>query len=129
MARSGRSELIALLRQAGPDAAVDVGDADVYVEIQNPDAKATVASFLATQDVSKTGVYNTTIDRATMDNLTKRFYKLTVKTRNSLTAAEAPVYINDNYGVPLDLEVLEAYYSTTSIPTESDGGSFDVGTL
>ena len=77
--------------------AVDVGDADVFVEIQNPDAKTTVASFLATPNTDKTGVFNVTIDRDSIDNLTKRFYKLTIKTRNTLSSVETPVYINDNY--------------------------------
>jgi hypothetical protein len=37
-------------------------------------------------------------------------------TFSSTTSANVtnPVYIDDNYGVPLDLEVLPAYYSSGS---------------
>lgn len=109
--------------------AIDITNLDVIVEIQNPDAGTTVTSLLAIQDTEKTGAANVIINRDTMDNLTKRFYKLTIKTRDVLTSAETPAYIDDNYSVPLDLEILDAYYSTTSSPTMSDGGSFDIGTL
>ena len=112
--------------------AVSIDGQIVIVEIQNPNAGTTVASLSADAG-TETGTATVTIDRATMDNLTQRFYKLTIKVRDAFTSAESPMYIDDNYGVPLDLEVLDAYYSTTSGPTSDAGnggdGFLDLGTL
>jgi hypothetical protein len=38
-------------------------------------------------------------------------------------------YIDDNYGVPLDLQVLPAYYSSTQAVPMSDNGVADGGLL
>jgi len=41
--------------------------------------------------------------------LEQRFYKLTFSANTSGNVK--PIYIDDNYGVPLDLEILPAFYS------------------
>jgi len=68
------------------------------------------------------------LDKTTIDSLEQRFYKLTTKTINQDDLTEAPLYIDDNYGVPLDLQVLPAYYSDMAAPvllgeTVIDGGT------
>jgi hypothetical protein len=59
------------------------------------------------------GQGNFTLDANTINSLENRFYKLAFATTVTSTDATSPVYIDDNYGVPLDLEVLPAYYSTS----------------
>jgi len=49
-----------------------------------------------------------TISANTLANLEQRFYKLTTRTISS-TDVQRPLYIDDNYSVPLDLEVLPGY--------------------
>lgn len=104
---------------------------NVVMGIQNSEAQTTVASFTVEMNEDDATVGTVTIDRDTMDILTKRHYKLTFKATNTDTNVDRPMYIDDNWGVPLDLEVLPAYWSTTSTPSESDGGdgSVDLGTL
>jgi hypothetical protein len=52
-----------------------------------------------------------TITSATLANLEQRFYKLTTRTISS-TDIQRPVYIDDNHGAVLDLEVLPGYLNT-----------------
>lgn len=109
----------------------DMTGYNVIMGIQNSDARTTVISFAVEMDAENPTVGTVVIDRATMDILTKRFYKLTFKATNIDTNNDRPMYIDDNWGVPLDLEVLSGYYSTTSTSDQTDGGSgiVDLGTL
>jgi hypothetical protein len=85
----------------------------VQADIQDPTNQVTVKSYaVAWTDQSK-GLGSFVIDKLILDQLEQRFYKLTFKTINSSTLSEAPVYVDDSYQVPLDLEVLPAYYATT----------------
>jgi hypothetical protein len=65
-----------------------------------------------TFDDITTGLGNFTVDYTTVTGLEQRFYKLTFKTIRIEDSLQRPLYIDDNYGVPLDLEVLPAYYGT-----------------
>lgn len=79
--------------------------------IQDPTNGVTVETYAVTfADITK-GLANFTLDKATINTLEQRFYKLTFKTIKSSDNTEQPMYIDDNYGVPLDLEVLPAYYA------------------
>lgn len=49
-----------------------------------------------------------TIPAATLANLEQRFYNLTTRTISS-TDSQAPLYIDDNFGVPLNIQVLPGY--------------------
>jgi S-adenosylmethionine hydrolase len=93
--------------------------------IQDPTNGVTVETYAVTfADITK-GLANFTIDKATINNLEQRFYKLTFKTIKQDDNTEQPIYIDDNYGVPLDLEVLPAYYADTASDTSEvifDGG-------
>lgn len=107
---------------------VDLTGYLVEMQIQDPVNQITVQTFPVTfTDITK-GLAIVTLDKTTVDSLEQRFYKLTIKTINQDSLAEAPLYIDDNYGVPLDLQVLPAYYSDMAAPlvlgeTVIDGGT------
>jgi hypothetical protein len=94
---------------------VNLTGSSLTAQIQDPTNQTTINSYPVTWANIQLGQGNFTLDRATIDSLENRFYKLTFstsKTTGNVTHV-TPVYIDDNYGVPLDLEVLPAYYSTT----------------
>ena len=101
----------------------------VQVDIQDPVNKITVNSYAVTWANIQLGLGGFTIDANTVNSLEQRFYKLTFRTINNSTNVEKPLYIDDNYSVPLDLEVLPAYYSTTSEPPQGTDYVVDGGTL
>ena len=90
---------------------VDLTGSSMTAQIQDPTNQTTISSYPVTWENIMLGQGNFTLDRATIDSLENRFYKLTFSANTAGTVT--PVYIDDNYGVPLDLEVLPAYYSTT----------------
>lgn len=97
----------------------------VQAAIQDPTNQVTIETYAVTFANIATGQGTFTIDRATINTLEQRFYKLTFKTNFTSDNTEQPVYIDDNYGVPLDLQVLPAYYAdSASDDTEVifDGG-------
>lgn len=104
---------------------VDLTGYIMQAQIQDPTNGVTVETYAVTfADITK-GLANFTIDKATINTLGNRFYKLTFKTIRSSDNTEQPIYIDDNYGVPLDLEVLPAYYADTASDTSEvifDGG-------
>lgn len=97
----------------------------VQAQIQDPTNGVTRETYAVTfADITK-GLANFTIDKATINTLENRFYKLTFKTIKTSDNTEQPIYIDDNYGVPLDLEVLPAYYADAASDTSEvifDGG-------
>jgi hypothetical protein len=99
----------------------------VQADIQDPTTQATVASYAVTWANIALGQGNFTIDLNTVNTLEQRFYKLTF--RRIAGAVETPMYIDDNYGVPLDLEILPAYYSDTSPLPGIDYSVIDGGTI
>lgn len=106
---------------------VNLSGYTVQAQIQDPTTCVTINTYAVTFTDIARGLGNFTLDNATISSLENRFYKLTFRTVNALTNAESPVYTDDNYGVPLDLEILPAYYAVTeSVPsinnTVFDGG-------
>ena len=94
----------------------------VQADIQDPTNQLTIASYAVTwADITK-GLGNFTIDSTTVNTLEQRFYKLTFKRIKISDNSESPVYIDDNYGVPLDLEILPAYQATMAPAPELSGG-------
>lgn len=93
--------------------------------IQDPTNGITVESYAVTfADITK-GLGTFVIDRSTINNLEQRFYKLTFKTIKQSDNTEQPIYVDDNYTVPLDLEVLPAYYADSASDNSEviiDGG-------
>ena len=106
---------------------VDLTGYVVEAEIQDPTNGITVESYAVTfADITK-GLANFTIDKGTINALEQRFYKLTFKTIRVSDNTEQPIYIDDNYGVPLDLQVLPAYYADTA--SDESEVIFDGGTI
>jgi len=97
----------------------------VMAAIQDPLNGVTVESYAVSfTDITK-GLGNFTLDRSTINTLQQRYYKLTFKTIKQSDNTEQPLYIDDNYSVPLDLEILPAYYADAASDTTEvifDGG-------
>ena len=109
--------------------AVDLTGYTVQIDIQDPLNKLTAYTFSVTfTDITK-GQGTVTFDTATVNSLDQRIYKLTMRTISDDDASEKPLYIDDNFGVPLDLQVREAYYSTTEGFNAYNEGIFDSGNL
>jgi hypothetical protein len=90
---------------------VNVTNYIMVAEIQDPSNKVSVATFPITWANVTLGQGNFVIDRATVDELEQRFYKLTFRTINTVTSLEQPIYVDSDYDVPLDLKVMPAYYN------------------
>lgn len=87
----------------------------VEAAIQDPLTATTMDTYAVIWHDITTGSGKFTVPRAIMDILDQRFYKITFKLVNLETNTERPMYTDDNYGVPLDVEVLPAYYSTSAM--------------
>jgi hypothetical protein len=97
----------------------------VQASIQDPTNKTTIETYAVTFANIAVGQGTFTLDKGTINTLENRFYKLTFKTIKTSDNTEQPVYIDDNYGVPLDLEILPAYYADSASDTSEvifDGG-------
>jgi hypothetical protein len=90
---------------------VNLTGSSMTAQIQDPTNQTTIRSYPVTWANIQLGQGNFTLDANTINSLEQRFYKLTFSANTAGNVK--PVYIDDNYGVPLDLEVLPAYYSTT----------------
>jgi hypothetical protein len=108
---------------------VDLTGYVMQADVQDPTNQVTVNSYAVIFTNITKGLGTFTLDRLTMDSLEQRFYKLTFKTIRQSDNTEAPVYIDDNYGVPLDLEVLPAYWSNLDGVPGVEETVFDGGTL
>jgi len=89
---------------------VDLTGYQVQVTIQDPVNKVSVANYMVDFTDITTGHGSITIDKDTVNELEHRFYKISLRKINFETEQETPIYVDDNYGVPLDLEVLPAYW-------------------
>ena len=108
---------------------VNLTGSSVIATIQDPTNQVTVNSYVVTWANIQQGQGNFTIDQNTINSLENRFYKLAFSTTVTSTDTTSPVYIDDNYGVPLDLEVLPAYYSHSTPPATTDTYSLDGGSI
>lgn len=108
---------------------VDLTGYAVQVDIQDPTNQVTINSYAVNfSDITK-GLGTVVLDRTTLDSLEQRFYKLTTKTILLADNSEAPMYVDDNYGVPLDLEILPAYYATLEAVPGIDNSVADGGII
>jgi hypothetical protein len=101
----------------------------VQVDIQDPVNLVTVNSYAVNFTDITRGLGTVILDKLTLGGLEQRFYKLTVKRTYRATDDEGPLYIDDNYGVPLDLEVLPAYYGVTQPLPGVDNSVMDAGII
>ena len=108
---------------------VDLTGYTVQAQIQDPVNQVTIHTYAVTFANIATGQGNFTLDNHTISSLEQRFYKLTFRTINVATNVNAPVYVDDNYGAPLDLEILPAYYATSEATPGVDETVFDGGVL
>ena len=108
---------------------VDLTGYALQVDVQDPVNKVTVNSYAVNFANIHLGQGTFTIEKTTVDSLEQRFYKLTFRTINVQTNAEKPVYVDDNYTAPLDLEVLPAYYSDSEPAPGVEYGVIDGGLL
>ena len=113
---------------------VNLTGSSVTASIQDPVNQVTVKSFpvLFGANVGgniQLGQGTFTFDANTINSLEQRFYKLAFSSTVTSTDVTRPVYIDDNYGVPLDLEVLPAYYETSATLPGSDTYSLDGGSI
>jgi hypothetical protein len=83
----------------------------VQASIQDPTNQVTIETYAVTFANVAIGQGTFTLDKGTINTLENRFYKLTFKTIKTSDSTEQPIYIDDNYGVPLDLEILPAYWA------------------
>ena len=106
---------------------VDLTGYVMQASIQDPTNQVTIETYAVTfADITK-GLGTFILDKGTINTLQNRFYKLTFKTILTSDSSEQPIYIDDNYGVPLDLEILPAYYAETA--SEDTEVIYDGGTL
>ena len=108
---------------------VDLTGSSVTASIQDPTNQVTVKSYPVTFANIMLGQGTFTFDANTINSLENRFYKLAFSTTVTMTDQTSPVYIDDNYGVPLDLEILPAYYETAVSLPESNTYSLDGGSI
>ena len=98
---------------------VSLAGSSVTASIQDPVNLVTIKSYPVNFNANvggniQLGRGTFTFDANTINGLEQRFYKLAFSTTVTSTDISRPMYIDDNYGVPLDLEVLPAYYSHTT---------------
>ena len=105
---------------------VDLTGFTVQASIQDPVELITINTYAVTFANVANGRGAFTFDATTISNLENRIYKLTFKTVAVAGGAERPLYADDNYGVPIDLDVLPAYYSDTPF---TDDVIYDGGTI
>ena len=102
----------------------------MQVDIQDPVNSVTVESFPVAFANVALGRGTFTISKNTVNGLDQRIYKMTMKTIRVSDNTEQPMYIDDNYGVPLDLHVLPAYYGDQAPPPDQpDTGIIDGGAI
>lgn len=108
---------------------VDLTGYSLEAEIQDPLNQVTAYNYaVAFTDQSK-GRGTFTIQRADVNSLDQRLYKLTLKAVNANDLSEKVIYIDANWTAPLDLEVLPAYYSGAAPGPTLNETVIDSGTL
>jgi hypothetical protein len=100
----------------------------IQVDIQDPVNNLTVISYAVKRVIADKGFGIFTIPKSDANQLTQRNYRLTFRAINIASDAEQPAYIDDNYGVPIDLIVLPAYYAEMP-PVEGETSANDFTTL
>lgn len=113
---------------------VNLTGSSVTASIQDPVNLLTVKSYPVNFAANvggniQLGQGTFTFDANTINGLEQRFYKLAFSSTVTSTDVTRPVYIDDNYGVPLDLEILPAYYANSTPPAESDTYTLDGGSI
>jgi len=112
--------------------AVNMGGYILQAEILDPVNLLTVQSFAVIFTNVVSGFGSFVIGKGIVDQLDQRQYKLTFKVIQTETNSERPAYVDDNYGVPIDIIVKPGYYSEMSPQGDDDIDDFitiDGGTV
>jgi hypothetical protein len=112
---------------------VDLTGYTVAAQIQDPVNQTTIKSYPlsftgAGLDITQ-GFGTFTIPALDINGLENRTYKLTFSTTLIVGSRTQPLYVNDDYGVPLDLFVLPGYYSSYTPAPEFNEDVIDGGSL
>jgi len=91
---------------------IDTTNYLVQVDIQDMDSQGSVESLAVTMINATKGLGTVTIPRAVVNALEQRRYKLNVKLITIANNQERPLYVDDNYGVMAELEVLPGWYES-----------------
>ena len=89
---------------------ISLAGVNVRVDVQDPVNQVSIFNTNVTVTNPAKGYCTFTLTKEFLDTLDQRLYKLTFRTQNIADSSEQPLYSDANYGVPLDLEVLPAYY-------------------
>lgn len=89
--------------------AVNVTGYTITLDIQDPLLANTVVSLPVTISNASSGLGNVTITSAVVNALDQRIYKLAIKATTG--GNSRPMFIDDNFGAKLDLDVREGWYS------------------
>jgi hypothetical protein len=100
----------------------------VQIDIQDPLSEGSVESLAVTVTDEVKGQGTVTIPKAVVNALDQRIYKLTIKLIDQATNAERPLYTDDNFGAPIDLQVLPGWYESMPLTLDSDE-VLDAGTI
>lgn len=100
----------------------------VQIDIQDPLAQGSVESLAVTITDATKGLGTVTIPKEVVNSLDQRRYKLTIKLIDQATNAERPLYVDDNFTAPIDLEVLPGWYESMPLTLDSDE-VLDAGTI
>ena len=101
----------------------------VQADIQDPLNRVTVESFAVTMSDATRGLGSFVIDKTTALALDQRFYHITFKAIKTSDNSEQPMYMDDNFGAPIPMEVREAYYAASQSSPSVDDAILDAGTL
>lgn len=100
----------------------------VQIDIQDPLAQGSVESLAVTITDETKGLGTVTIPKEVVNSLDQRLYKLTIKLIDQATNLERPLYVDDNFTAPIDLEVLPGWYESMPLTLDSDE-VLDAGTI
>ena len=92
--------------------AVNLTGNTMQLDIQDPFEKGAVESLSVTIDNAVTGLCSVTIPKDTTVALKQRMYLLTLKLTNTTTNIDRPLYVDDNFGAQLKMEVLPGWYES-----------------
>lgn len=90
---------------------VDLSGYDLELNVEDKQAQTTVDTLTTTVVDATKGLFSVTFTKNFVNALDLRFYQLTMKTIKQSDNTERPIYIDDNYGAQLDLQVLPGFYS------------------
>lgn len=109
--------------------AVDLTGYTVEAQIQDPVEKVTVYTFPCIWTDISLGHGTVTFDKTVIDSLEQRNYQVTFKVIKDEDNTERAMYVDDNYQVPIGLEILPGFYSDQAPPLLIEESVIDGGSI